>query len=102
MYRNPPPRIHGPLSSTFVQPPFDSSLSFPALYDWQSENSRDHPLFVFEDCPGTNKTVTIGEANKAIHRATQYIRETVGREKKPFIAVLATSGHCNYACLFRY
>lgn len=90
-----PPRSQGLTSSTFIQPPFEPSLSVPALYDWQYEHSPDHPLFVFQESTGRKRTITWGEAVPAIHRATRYIRDAVkysGEGKKPFIAILATTG----------
>lgn len=90
-----PPKSQGLKSSTFTQPPSDPTLSFPALYDWQGEHSPDHPLFLFEEAPGSKRTIKWGEAVQGFHRATGYVRETVrysGAGSKPFIAVLATSG----------
>lgn len=90
-----PPRSQGLSSSTFVQPPFDLSLSIPALYDWQYKHSANNPLFVFEEASGPKRTITWGEATPAFHRATRYVRDAVkysGEGKKPFIAILATTG----------
>ncbi|THG95287.1 hypothetical protein EW145_g7985, partial [Phellinidium pouzarii] len=94
-----PSTSQGLHSSTFVQPPLDSSLSFPALFDWQAEHSSNHPLFVFEDAPGLERTILWAEAVQGIHRATQFVRKAVGKSiessiiegKPPVIAVLATS-----------
>ncbi|THH03938.1 hypothetical protein EW145_g5884 [Phellinidium pouzarii] len=92
------PRMHGLHCSTFVQPPLDFSLSLPALYDWQGEHSPNHPLFVFEDGPGSTRTILWAEAVQGIHRATQFVRSVVGEpfganssERQPLIAVLASS-----------
>ncbi|KAI5116179.1 hypothetical protein M0805_002877 [Coniferiporia weirii] len=92
-----PPKSQGLHSSTFVQPPLDFTLSFPALFDWQAEHSREHPIFIFEDAPGISRTIHWGEAVQGIHRAAQFVRRAVGRSlktgsgEKPLIAVLASS-----------
>ena len=90
-----PPRTHGLKSATFVQPLYDPSLSFPAMYDWQGEHSPNQRLFVFGVSPGSKRVITWGEATQGIHRASRYVREAVGYSgegQKPFIAALATLG----------
>ncbi|THH07788.1 hypothetical protein EW145_g3144 [Phellinidium pouzarii] len=92
-----PPVLHGLQSSTFVQPPLDFSISFPALFDWQAEHSPKHPLFVFEDAPGYFRTILWAEAIQGIHRATQFVRNAVGNGAQsgsgvePVLAILANS-----------
>ncbi|KAH8110847.1 acetyl-CoA synthetase-like protein [Phellopilus nigrolimitatus] len=92
------PRTHGLQSTTFTQPPLDESLSLPALYDWQAEHSPKHPLFVFEDVPGSQRTILWEEGVQGVHRATRFVRQAVGSPpssngggKPPVIAVLASS-----------
>ncbi|KAH8110855.1 acetyl-CoA synthetase-like protein [Phellopilus nigrolimitatus] len=92
------PRTHGRQSTTFTQPPLDESLSLPALYDWQAEHSPKHPLFVFEDVPGSQRTILWEEGAQGVHRATRFVRQAVGNPpasngggKPPVIAVLASS-----------
>ena len=90
-----PPRTQGLKSQTFTQPPYDPTKSLPALYDWQGEHSKEHPLFVFRDISGSKRVIKWGEAIQGFHRAARYVRESVGYSgegSKPFIAVLATSG----------
>ncbi|KAI5121945.1 hypothetical protein M0805_002017 [Coniferiporia weirii] len=93
-----PPKSQGLHSSTFIQPPLDFSLSFPALFDWQAKNSPAHPLFVFDDESGSERKIFWDEAVQGIHRATRLVRENVGKYpqsdsngKPPLIAVLASS-----------
>ncbi|KAH8113759.1 acetyl-CoA synthetase-like protein [Phellopilus nigrolimitatus] len=92
------PRTQGRQSTTFTQPPLDESLSLPALYDWQAEHSPKHPLFVFEDVPGSQRTILWDEGVQGVHRATRFVRQAVGSHpilngggKPPVIAVLASS-----------
>ena len=89
------PRTQGLKSTTFNQPLHDSASNFPALYDWQGEHSPNHPLFIFGDSPGSKRIITWAEAIQGIHRATRYVRDTVGQSgegTKPFLVALATSG----------
>ena len=74
----PTPFTQGLKCPTFTQPPIDGSLSLAALYDWQADRSPDHPLFVFEESPGTHRTIKWAEAMKGIHRATRILRTAVG------------------------
>lgn len=95
MFTLNPPRTQGLKSSTFLQPPCEPTLSVPALFDWQGEHAREHPIFLFEEAPGSKRTIKWGEAIQGFHRATRYVRDTVGYAgsgPKPLIAVLATSG----------
>ncbi|THH09230.1 hypothetical protein EW145_g2182 [Phellinidium pouzarii] len=97
-----PPKSHGLQSRTFVQPPLDFSLSFPALFDWQAEHSPEHPLFIFEEAPGSKRTIPWAEAVQGIHRATQYVRNVVGNSagssnnEKPLLAIVASSDTISY------
>lgn len=90
------PITHGLHSLTFTQPPIDGSLCLPALFDWQGSHSSKHPLFVFEDAPGSLRTILWEEGIQGIHRATEYIRRVVSlpieNTDKPVVAVLASSG----------
>ncbi|KAH8110852.1 acetyl-CoA synthetase-like protein [Phellopilus nigrolimitatus] len=72
------PRTQGLQSTTFTQPPLDESLSLPALYDWQVEHSPKHPLFVFEDVSGSQRTILWEEGVQGVHRATRFVRQAVG------------------------
>lgn len=74
----------------------DGSLTITELYDWHYLNNRDHPLFVFEDAPGTLRTITMGEGVQGMHRATSYVLKEINLkgvlEKPAVIAILSTSG----------
>lgn len=90
---------HGINSTTFKQPPLDFSLNLPELFEWHLDHSRDHPLFVFEESPGSIRTINWGEGLQGIHRATKYVRDTLQKPlvkdengKPPVVAVLASSG----------
>ena len=95
----PTPITQGLKCPTFTQPPLDGSLSLAELYEWQAINSPEHPLFVFEDSPGTHRMIKWAEAMKGIRRATRILRNAVREsagaikpEKSTVIGVLASSG----------
>jgi hypothetical protein len=86
-------------SKTFQIPPalVDESLALPELYDWHSENSPSHPLFVFEERPGSIRAILWPEAVRAIHRAAYRVSSVIERDvssnnRSPVIAILAASG----------
>lgn len=83
-------------STDFSRPPLDGSLSITELYDWHYVHNSDYPLFVFEDQPGSLRTISMGEGVQGIHRATSYINGVVGvAEKKQvsyIVAILSASG----------
>ena len=95
----PIPVTQGLKCPTFTQPPLDGSLSIGALYDWQAVNSPDHPLFVYQQSPGVQRTIKWAEAMKGIWRAARILRnavrssaESANGVKSPVIGVLALSG----------
>ena len=94
-----PSITQGLQSESFSQPPLDETFSCPALYDWQGTHSRDHPLFMFEDAPGSLRTLTWGEVIQGVHRATRLVRRCVGTnqvlssDKIPVVALISSSGN---------
>jgi hypothetical protein len=75
----------------------DDSLALPELYDWHSENSPRHPLFVFEDGPGSIRTIFWLEAVGAIHRAAYLVSSVIkddalSSSHTPVVAILAATG----------
>ena len=75
----------------------DDSLALPELYDWHSENSPSHPLFVFEDRPKSRRTIFWPEAVRAIHRAAYRVSSAIQDDTSlstriPVIAILAATG----------
>ena len=99
----PAPLTQGLKCSTFTQHALDGSLSLAALYDWQAVHSSDHPLFVFEESPGTHRTIKWAEAIKGIQRATRILRNAVmpstgatNGVKSPIVGVLALAGEYTY------
>ena len=90
-----PPRMQALSSKTFQAPPLDGSLTLPELYDWQAENSSEHPLFTYGDPDGPVHTITWSEATRAIHRAGRIVRDAVGTLSSslvPVVAILANTG----------
>lgn len=43
------PTKQGHTSATFHPPPIDGTLSVPELFEYHSQHSPDHPLFVYAD-----------------------------------------------------
>ncbi|KAH8110873.1 hypothetical protein DFH11DRAFT_1617469 [Phellopilus nigrolimitatus] len=72
------PRTQGLENATFIQPPLDESLGLPAIYDWQAEHSSKHPVFVYEDEPGSLRTILWEENVQSAHRATRFVRKAIG------------------------
>jgi acyl-CoA synthetase (AMP-forming)/AMP-acid ligase II len=84
-------------SSTFNPPPLDGSLTLPEIYDHHLNNSKNHPLFVYdEEDSETVQTVTWGQAGEAIHTAARHLRSVVtpkpDAQEPPIIAILAVIG----------
>lgn len=93
------PHTQGLTSETFKQPPLDCTLAIHEIYEWHAVHSPKHPLFVYEDKPGSTRTITWSEAVRGIHRITRFIRRAVGPElesrkdgKAPVVSILATLG----------
>jgi hypothetical protein len=92
------PKTQALNSKTFRVPQAlaDDSLALPELYDWHSENSPNHPLFVFEDEPKSIRTIFWPEAVRAIHRAayrvSSAIEDDTSLTRIPVVAILAATG----------
>jgi acyl-CoA synthetase (AMP-forming)/AMP-acid ligase II len=95
------PRTQVLNSSTFKAPPLgDKALCLPDFYEWQYRNSPTHPFFVYEDGPGSTRTITWAEAARGIHRAAHLIASRVPPEaaanalegRPVIIAALAATG----------
>jgi hypothetical protein len=98
------PRTQVLNSSTFKAPPLnDGSLCLPDFYEWQYQNSPNHPFFVYEDGPGKVRTITWAEAARGIHSAAHLVASrvppedaTAALEGRPIvIAALAATGPYN-------
>lgn len=82
----------------FALPPLRSFFTLPDLFEWHSQNSSDHPLYVFEDKPGELRTVYWREAIHGLNRAARLSADAVGQEMKGdamhprVIAILASLG----------
>jgi len=90
-------------SSTFKAPPLeDKCLCLPDFYDWQAQNSPNHPFFLYGDGPEKVRTIPWAEAVRGIHRAAHLVASRVspedaaaGLEGRPVIvAALAATGLC--------
>ncbi|CAL1699337.1 unnamed protein product [Somion occarium] len=81
-------------SKTFRQPKLDGSLTMPEIWDWHLEHSPDHPLFIYSDDDGAEKTIYWPEGVRGIHRAGHIVRSLAQKEapqdtKPKIFAVLA-------------
>ena len=81
----------------FTVPPLDHSLTLPEIYAWNAEHSPKHPLFVFEETPGSLRTILWEEAAHGIDRAAKLCTAAVGqdapgKDDARVIAVLGTLG----------
>ena len=88
-----------PDSPTFSRPPLDHSLTLPEIYEWHAEHSPQHPLFIYENSPGVNKTILWSQAGRGIVRASNFVRnrveggyEAAASQEAPVVALLATLG----------
>ena len=82
-------------SATFVAPPVDGSLNLHQLFDFNSEHSPDHPLYVYESQQGAVKTMTWGEAANGFHRATKLAISILPRSdltSSPIVGIFGNSG----------
>ena len=83
-------------SSTFTPPPLDGSLVLHQIYDFHGKHSAKHPLYVFEDPFGELRTMSWADAQRGIHRASQFATKALGipgnAANPPTIAILANSG----------
>jgi hypothetical protein len=75
----------------------DDTLALPELYDWHAKNSPGHPLFIFEEAPGSIRTIFWPEAVRAIHRAAYLVSSVMAdnassSRNTPVIAILAATG----------
>ena len=89
-----------PRFPTFALPQLDGSLTLPELFEWHSQNSPKHPLYVFEDKPGVLRTIFWGEVIHGLNRAARLCAEAIGGEtvkdskNAPVIAILGSLGSC--------
>ena len=87
----PPP----PPSKTFKVPPLDGSLTLPEIWDWQLENSPEHPVFVYHEDDGSERTIYMRDVVYASHRAGRMLQDQLPQsllDQRPVIGVLAISG----------
>ncbi|ETW75335.1 hypothetical protein HETIRDRAFT_461285 [Heterobasidion irregulare TC 32-1] len=91
-------------STTFTVPPLDGTLSIPQVFDFHAQESRDHPLFVFEDAAESLAHVTYDHFMRAAHRAARTFTEyqmnmdhaLSSSKKVPIFAVLAAADSMTY------
>ncbi|THV07008.1 acetyl-CoA synthetase-like protein [Dendrothele bispora CBS 962.96] len=94
-----PPQTQARKSTTFRPPPIDSSLTLPQIYDWQSQQSAAHRLFVFTDIDGKLNTITWSEGVAAVYTGARILRNRLSSIqviKRPVIAILSTSDTIPY------
>jgi hypothetical protein len=78
---------------TFTRPPRDHSLPLSLLFDYQGDNSPEHPLFCYAE-NGELKTIYWKDGITAIQRAAGLVLEVVSQEGEdiPLVAILAHVG----------
>ncbi|THU98749.1 acetyl-CoA synthetase-like protein [Dendrothele bispora CBS 962.96] len=94
-----PPQTQARKSITFRPPPIDSSLTLPQIYDWQSQHSAAHRLFMFTDIDGKLNTITWSEGVAAVHTSARILRKRLASFqviKRPVVAILSTSDTIPY------
>lgn len=95
----PVPTRQGASSSTFVTPPLDGSLSAAQLFDFNAENSPDHPFFVYQE-PATKELVQVPW--KTVRLATHRVSKIVESYNVPaprIIGILALVDTISYFTL---
>ena len=81
-------------SKTFRPPPLDGSLSLPEIYDWHLANTPHHPVFVYAEDDGTQKTIFWPTVARGMHRAGRIVRDKLGdnASARPVVAILCACG----------
>lgn len=95
----PVPTRQGAKSSTFVTPPLDGSITSAELFDFNAENSPEHPFFVYQE-PSTKELVEIPW--KKVRLATHRVAKIVESHNVPaprIIAILALVDTISYFTL---
>lgn len=93
-----PGRTQGLSHKTFKVPPLDGSLCFAQQFDWQAENSPDHPLFEYVDDDGTPVSINFATAQYAVHRGARSVLNALKEagvlksKVRPLVAFVAASG----------
>ena len=64
----PIPQASAYNTATFRFPPLDGSLTLTELFDWHSDNSPEHPFYVYANEDGTKSTIKFPELAKAIYK----------------------------------
>lgn len=88
----PPPHTQALYTPTFKIPKLDGSVTLPEIFDWHTQNSPDHPLFVYPKQDGTRRTIFWLEAVSAVHRGVNFIQRLTGNGAGDIVAILASSG----------
>ncbi|KAF9649184.1 acetyl-CoA synthetase-like protein [Thelephora ganbajun] len=98
-----PPLTQALISTTFVPPPLDLSLTTAEIIDFHRTHSPNHVAYVYEDAPGECKEITYSTWTRAIHRAARYVRNAFQLPEpqiggvKPIVSMLANSDTITYA-----
>ncbi|TFK21458.1 acetyl-CoA synthetase-like protein [Coprinopsis marcescibilis] len=97
------PRTQALASKTFTPPPLDGSLHPAELYDWNSRNNPNHPLYVYANEDGTTTTILWPEAVDAIYHGVKRIRRIMnwspGLTNPPIIAILSAADSITYTTM---
>lgn len=91
------PCKQGTDSKTFKLPPLDGTLALHQIYEYNAENSPDHPLYVYDTPEGESQRIAWREVRPAIHRAAKFAINAVSSVTKDsaspvIVGVFANSG----------
>lgn len=90
----PVPKTQALSSLTFKPPPLDGSLTIPEFYDWHYHNSPEHPVLIFPEEDGRQRTVKWAETTQAIHTCARILQRTISAEQgaETIVGIFAASG----------
>ncbi|KLO18919.1 acetyl-CoA synthetase-like protein [Schizopora paradoxa] len=97
------PCKQGVFSKTFKQPPLDGTLALHQIYEYNAENSPEHPLYVYDSTEGRSSQIFWREVRPAIHRAAKFAINAIGSVTKDpaspvIVGVFANSDTITFQC----
>ncbi|KAJ8690362.1 hypothetical protein PTI98_011791 [Pleurotus ostreatus] len=97
----PVPKTQALSSLTFKPPPLDGSLTIPEFYDWHYHNSPEHPVLIFPEEDGRQRTVKWAETTQAIHTCARILQRTISAEQgaETIVGIFAASDTITYFTL---
>ncbi|KAL4264659.1 Adenylate-forming Reductase [Pleurotus pulmonarius] len=97
----PVPKTQALSSLTFKPPPLDGSLTIPEFYDWHYHNSPEHPVLIFPEEDGSQRTIKWAETTQAIHTCARILQRTISAEQgaETIVGIFAASDTITYFTL---